>query len=210
MAAALPIIGLVGTLASTAVAVVGALNQGKGAATQAAASSQAADYRAQVADNNAAIARENQRVAQDNARAAEAAGAARADQESINARQLLGKQKVAAAASGLDVNSGSALDIRAGTAGQAMLTDLNIRDETSRRAYNYRKRGEGYGDQGSNFDIESEAARTAGAAAAKGAGAAETSGILSAAGAAAAGGAKTVSLLNEYKSTGVKLFGYEL
>lgn len=196
MAAAIPIIGLVGTLASTAIGVVGTMQQ-------SAAASRAADYRSQVAENNAAIARENQKVANDNARAAEAAGAARAEQEAIKARDLVGRQKVAAAASGLDINSGSALDIRAGTAGQAMLNDLNVRDETNRRAYSYRQQGRGLAAQAENFDTESEAASTAGSSA-------MTGGILSGVGQAISGAAKTTSLLSEYKRTGVKLFGYDL
>ena len=166
---------------------------------QAQAASQAAEYRAQVAANNAAIAKQNQQIMENNARTTEAAGAAKADQEAMKARELLGRQKVAAAASGLDVNSGSALDIRAGTAGMAMLTDLNVRDDTNRRAAALRQQGANYAAQGENFNIDAEAARTAGSAA-------ETGGILSAAGSLAGGASKATSIIAEYKRSGVSMF----
>jgi hypothetical protein len=166
---------------------------------QAQAASDAAAYRAQVAANNAAIAKQNQQIMENNARTTEAAGAAKGDQEAMKARELLGRQKAAAAASGLDVNSGSALDIRAGTAGMAMLTDLNVRDDTNRRAAALRQQGANYAAQGENFLIDAEAARTAGSAA-------ETGGILSATGGLLGGAAKTGSLISEYQRTGVPMY----
>ena len=48
--------------------------------------------------------------------------------------------------------------------GMAMLTDLNIRDETNRRASSLRQQGANYEAQAGNFDTEGDAARTAGAA----------------------------------------------
>ena len=196
MGAATPVIAIIASVGSAVIGAVGAMQQ-------AQAASQAAEYRAQVAANNAAIAKQNQQIMENNARTTEAAGAAKADQEAMKARELLGRQKVAAAASGLDVNSGSALDIRAGTAGMAMLTDLNIRDDTNRRAAALRQQGANYAAQGENFDIEAAAAGTAGAAA-------ETGGILSATGSLLGGAAKTTSLVSEFQRTGVPMYDLKI
>lgn len=185
-------IAIIATIGSAVLGAVGQMEQN-------AAASRAAEYRAQVAANNAAVSRQNQQIMENNAKTTEAAGAAKGDIEAIKARELLGKQKVAAAASGLDINSGSALDIRAGTAGMAMLTDLNIRDDTNRRAASLRQQGANFASQGDNFDIEGDAARTAGAAA-------ETAGILGATGSILGGAAKTNSLLGEFQRTGVRDF----
>ncbi len=73
-----------------------------------------------------------------NATYAERAGAAKEQSEAYKIRGLLGQQTAGQAASGLDVNSGSALDVRRGTAGLGNLSFANIRDNTAREAAGYR------------------------------------------------------------------------
>jgi hypothetical protein len=96
-----------------------------------AAQKQQSKYQAQVAQNNAAIANMN-------ATYAERAGAAKEQSEAYKIRGLLGQQTAGQAASGLDVNSGSAVDVRRGTAGLGNLSFANIRDNTAREAAGYR------------------------------------------------------------------------
>jgi hypothetical protein len=189
-------VAIIATVASAVVGIGGAIMQGQ-------ASAKAAEYQAQVARNNAAIARANAITSENNAKTSEAAGAARADQEAMQTREMIGKQKASAAASGLDIASGTPVDITSSTAGLGMLSQLNIRDETNRRAAALRQQGAGYGTQAANFDISASAADDA-------ADSAMTGGILRAAGAGFSGASKSVGLLGEFKRTGTPLFGYDL
>jgi hypothetical protein len=185
-------IAIIATVASTVMSVGGAVMQGM-------AQSQAAEYQAQVARNNAEIARNNQITSENNARATEAAGAARADQEAIATREMVGKQKAAAAASGLDVNSGTPVDITSGTAGMGMWSGLNIRDETNRRASALRSQGHGFGMQAENFGVQASAADSASSSA-------MTGGILGGIGAGVKGYAQGTGMLAEFRRTGVPQF----
>lgn len=212
----LAIAAIVGTVASTAVGVVGQMQQ-------AAAAKKAAAYQAQVAQNNAAIAERNRTVALNNqqtslrnaeiaradAAAAEAAGAQTRTIEALKTRETLGRQKAAAAASGLDVNSGSAVDIRAGTAGMGMVSDMNIRDDVARKAYNLRIKGKDYETEAETFGLQAESfglgadSAQAQASAARAAGsAAQTAGILGSVGTLAGGVAKTSTMLSDFQRTG--------
>ena len=182
-------IAIAATIASTVLSAGGAIMQGM-------AQADAAAYQAQVARNNAEIARNNQVTMENNAKATEAAGAARADQEAMQTRELIGRQKAAAAASGLDVNTGSPVDITSGTAGMGMLSGLNIRDETNRRASALRQQGQGYGMQAENFGVQASAADSA-------ASSAMTAGIIGAAGAGLKGYAQGSGMLAEFRRTGV-------
>lgn len=195
-------IAVIGTVASAAIGAVGAIQQGQ-------AQSRAAAYQAQVAANNAAISERNQQIAdrnaklmEDEAQAAEAAGAQRSNLESLRTRELIGKQKAAAAAAGLDVNSGSALDIRAGAAGLGMLSDLNIRDETARKALGYRIRGLDYEDQAVSAGTAADNFRTSALAGSAAAEAASTAGFLNAAGSLAGGAARTGSMIADFQRQG--------
>lgn len=189
-------VAIIATVASAVVGVGGAIMQGQ-------ASARAAEYQAQVARNNAAIARANAITSENNAKTTEAAGAARADQEAMQTREMIGKQKAAAAASGLDIASGTPVDITSSTAGLGLLSQLNIRDETNRRAAALRQQGAGYSSQASNFDTNASAADDA-------ADSAMTGGILRAAGAGLAGASRTTGMLAEFKRTGTPMFDFAI
>ena len=164
------------------------------------AQSKAAAYQAEIANRNAAVARNNATIMENNAKATEASGAARADQEAFQTRELIGKQKASAAASGLEIGSGTPLDITAGTAGMGMWSGLNIRDETNRRSASYRQQGANYTAQGGNLDIQAGAASGAADDALVG-------GAVSAAGGLFKGYEKTQGLLSEFRRTGTPIFG---
>lgn len=89
-----------------------------------------ADYQSQVAANNAAIAREN-------ANMTEASGAAKEAAQGMRTRAAGGTIKAAQGASGIDVNSGSTVDVQRAAAKLGALDSLTIRSNTARESYGY-------------------------------------------------------------------------
>lgn len=125
-------------VAAVASAVVG------GASAIAAGNSQAAaaNYQAQVAANN-------EITAQQNASYALKAGAAKEEASRLQTAAITARQKAIQGASGLDIESGSPIDVRSGTSTIGELDALTIRNNAAREAY-------GYQTQGSNFAAQGE------------------------------------------------------
>jgi len=118
---ALPVIALAATIGSTALGVVGSIQQGK-------AANAAAKYNAQVARNNA-------QVQEWQAKDAEARGRTKELQHRQQVSQLIGRQRAVMAGNGVDVNLGSAVDLQADTASQGEFDALTIRSNAEREAY---------------------------------------------------------------------------
>jgi hypothetical protein len=116
-------IGAAATGLSGAVKAVGALQQGE-------AESQAASYNAQVQ-------RQNAQIEQQNANWAGQAGEVQAAAQEQKTRSQVGAIKAAEAANNLDVNSGSAVDVRSSAAQLGELSALNIRSNAAKQAYGY-------------------------------------------------------------------------
>lgn len=130
---AVAIAGVVASVAGAGVAYMSSQNA-------AAAAKKQQDYNAQVADNNQVLA---DRAAKD----ALARGAT-ADQQKANATNaLLGRQRTAFAANGVDANSGSAVDLESDTASAGALDQLNISASSQREAAGYNQQSLNYGDQ---------------------------------------------------------------
>lgn len=106
------------------------------------AAGNAANYQAQVAKNNSTIATQN-------ARYTAAAGSAQVEQQGLKARAQNANVKVGAAANGLDVNSGSALDVETS---QRELGALDTATVANRAA----SAVAGYQDQAENFSAQSK------------------------------------------------------
>lgn len=85
---------------------------------------------AQIARNNAIIARQN-------AIGALGAGEARAEIQGLRNRAQMGALKAGQAAAGVDVNTGSAADVRASAAMLGMHDMMTIRSNAARQAYGY-------------------------------------------------------------------------
>lgn len=100
----------------------------------------AASYQAQVAQNNAVIA-------QQNATYAEKAGAAQSQQESLKNAANAGSIKAAQAANGVDVNSGSNLDVQASGRELGQLDTETTENNALLQAY-------GYTTQATNFTAQ--------------------------------------------------------
>jgi hypothetical protein len=111
-------------LAGTAVSAAGAIQSGKATAANAS-------YQAQVAANNALIANQN-------AEAATQAGAANAAAQSLANRATVSKAVAGAAASGVDVNSGSAADVTTTDREVGQLDTLTTINNAALQAYGYR------------------------------------------------------------------------
>ncbi|HXA22753.1 MAG TPA: hypothetical protein VNW90_10660 [Acetobacteraceae bacterium] len=103
---------------------MGAMEQGKAAQQQA-------DYQAQVANNNAIIA-------QQNATYATAAGNAQAEKSAMGTAERMGAIRAAQASSGVDVGSGSPLDVQTSQKEVGQLDQDTIRNNAARVAYGYR------------------------------------------------------------------------
>lgn len=109
---------------STAVGIAGTMMQASQSAGQAS-------YQATVAKNNAVLARRNQAAALD-------AGNVREQAKRRETAGIIGAQRAAYAAHGVDVNVGSPVDIYASTAELGELDALTIRNNAQREAYGYK------------------------------------------------------------------------
>ena len=140
MGAALPIISIVATGLGTAVSALGA-------ARHASAQRNQAQYQARVAENNAITAN---RLAEDSIQR----GRIEEQRNRQQTRQLQGRQTAALAASGVDVQSGSALDVISDTAALGEIDALTIRDNASREAWQRRVQAQEFTQQGALFSAE--------------------------------------------------------
>jgi hypothetical protein len=117
MGVPLAIAGLVGG----AVSAYGSYESGQ-------ATSAAEAYQAQVAANNA-------KVAQTNARLDIQAGETAATNQGLKTRAQVGTEKAGQGAGGIDVNTGSAVGVRAGSEEIGQLDALTIRSNAAKQAY---------------------------------------------------------------------------
>lgn len=113
----LAVIGGVGA----AVSAAGTLEQGKATAASDA-------YQAQVAANNAKLAQQEGKLDIQS-------GEIAAVNQGLKTRAAVGTQKASQGASGIEVNSGSAPNVRAGTASMGMLDALTIRSNAAKKSY---------------------------------------------------------------------------
>ena len=115
--------GTIALLGSSAIGAAGAISS-----SQASAAS--AGYNAKVAQNNAQIATQN-------ANFAGAEGNQNVAVQADKTRAQIGATLANQGASGVDVNSGSAVDVRASEAKIGMMNALNIRSQAARQAYGF-------------------------------------------------------------------------
>jgi hypothetical protein len=148
-AAAAPILGAVGA----GVQAIGGIAGGQAQAAEA-------NYKAQVAQNNAIIA-------QQNANYATAAGTTQTFNVGQQEREKAGKITTGLAASGLDVNTGSAARVRASQAEISQEAEEQTTANAALTAYGYRTQATGYQAEST---LEKQAAKEAVPAAILGAG----------------------------------------
>lgn len=136
-------------IASIAGSIGSGLMGAMGASKKADAESAAYEYKAQVAQNNSIIA-------QRNAEQANAAGRIAAQTNDLKTKNLVSTQLVAQASSGLDVGSGSAVNVRQSAADLGHLDTLTILNNAAKNAA-------GFKAQGMNFQAEGQLNKQAGA-----------------------------------------------
>lgn len=125
---------------ATAAAIAGIAGAGisaVGSVEGGIAQSNAANYQAQVAANNA-------KIAQQNATSAIEAGQVKAQDQSLKEAEVGGEIKASQAASGIDVNSGSAVDVQAGQRAKGELDPEMMLHNAQLEAYGYRSQAVGY------------------------------------------------------------------
>jgi hypothetical protein len=120
-----------------AVGVLGAGISAAGAVESGQATANAANYNAQVARNNATVANQN-------ATYATAAGEQAAANKSMEGAARGGKIKAAEAASGIDVNTGSATKVQASQRETSQLDSETVLNNAELQAYGYRSQATGF------------------------------------------------------------------
>lgn len=139
---------LVAGLAGSAISAAGQVEAGQAGAASAS-------YRSQVALNNAEIAKRN--AVQDIQ-----SGEIAAVNQGLKTRTAVGNEKAQQGASGIDVNTGSAVGVRAGTAEMGMLDALTIRSNAAKQAYGQKVAETSDIAQSQLDTMEGEQAQTAG------------------------------------------------
>jgi hypothetical protein len=129
---------------------LGGLTGAFGAIQSASAQQKSAEYQAQVAANN-------QQIAKSDANLAEAAGETAVEQSAQKTRANVGAIKASQAASNIDVNSGSAVDVRSSASELGELDALTLRGNAEKQAYGYEISASGF--QGQQTLAQSEAAQ---------------------------------------------------
>lgn len=104
----------------------------------------------------AGVAQINAQIANQNARYATAVGESKAQISGMQTRAQLGTTKAIQGASGLNVNTGSAVGVRASEADIGEENEMTIRSDTARQAYGFKVQAAGDIAQ-SNLDLASAA-----------------------------------------------------
>lgn len=122
---------------------------------QGNAASAAAKYNSQVASNNAQIANQN-------ATWAAQAGEAQVGEQTQKTRATVGAITAAQAANGVDVNSGSDVDVRSSASELGELSAINIRSNAARTAYGFQTQSASQTAQSKLDTFEGEQSQLAG------------------------------------------------
>lgn len=143
-----------------AAASIGATVLGTGVSMMGAGN--AAQSQAQAANYQAAVARNNEIIAQQYAERTTRTGMAKAEQQDYRTQAILGTAKAAQAASGVDVNSGSALDVRKSIAEVGELDKETIMYNAANEAYGFKVKAAGFGADAQLDRMKADNAITAG------------------------------------------------
>ena len=120
------------------------------------------DANAQAANYQAAVARNNQLIAQRYADQSIMTGMHKQEMQGYKTRQMLGTAKATQAASGIDVNSGSPVEVRRSIAEMGELDREMIMYNAAQEAYGYKIKAAGFGADAELGRMKASAAQTAG------------------------------------------------
>lgn len=148
---AAPIIGAVGLGSS----LLGGITGAAGSLMQGSAQSKSYKYQAGVAQLN-------KQVALQNAEYSIRAGETQAQQSGMKTKFMVGKEKAAQGASGVDVNVGSTQQVRESQEQVGRMDQSIIRDNAGRRAYSYEVEATNYEAQSKADLAAAKTSKTAG------------------------------------------------
>lgn len=146
-----PTLGAVGLGTSLA----GGIMQAFGAKRQGEANAQMYAYQAQIAKYNAQIDKQNADYARN-------VGEQQATNQGLKQRQVEGQILTSQAASGIDVRSGSAVDVRQSARKVGQMDLATIRSNAAKTAYDYEVKATNDLNQAGLYDAASSNARSAG------------------------------------------------
>lgn len=151
MADPISMIAIGGMAASAAGGIVGAI----GSLTSGEANANMYNYQAGIARMNANINKQN-------ADYARAAGEVEAQEKGMHTRYVIGEQKVAQGAGNIDVNRGSAAEVRASQHEVGLEEQGIVRSNAARKAYGYEVEAAQAEAQSNVYGMASRQSRTAG------------------------------------------------
>jgi hypothetical protein len=121
------------TAASTGLQAVGGIMKAFGGRDEAEAKAREREYKAGIARQNAAFNRQNAEWATES-------GEQAARRSGLTTGFTIGKQKTAQAASGFDVNAGTAVDVRESQRAAGLEDQTSIRTTAARKAVDFRNK----------------------------------------------------------------------
>jgi hypothetical protein len=140
-------VAILGTIISGVVGAMGAMQQG--AAAQASANYQAA------------VAQQNRMIAEQNAHFEELHGEQQAQTQGLKDKAAMGSIVAGEGASGLDITTGSKKSVIDSTQKLSTFNEALIRNDSARKAYDFRAQAFNYEAQSRLFTFQGENARTA-------------------------------------------------
>lgn len=135
--------------ALSAATLAGSLGQAYGAYEQGKAGKASEKYNAAVSQQDANVAKQNEAIAGQ-------AGEEQAAMVQQRTRATVGAIRANQAASGVDVNSGSDVDVRSSASELGELDALTVRSNATREAYGYGVQAENFEAQGTLDQFEGE------------------------------------------------------
>lgn len=127
-----------------------------GAVMGAAGAYSKAKTQKSVLGYEAAVARNNQIITDYQADIAEQVGAAREQSQRLKTAGMVGDQRAALAANGVDVGQGSAAEIVGTSKFMGERDALTIRDNAAREAWALREQGKGYGAEAAFYQSSAD------------------------------------------------------
>lgn len=133
-----------------------------GALTGAAGSAASGEAGAQMYGYQAGVSRMNQQIAKQNADYSRYVGEVEAQQSGMKTKFQVSSIKDVQAASGLDINSGTGIQVREGQHDIGLQDQAIIRSSAARRAYGFEVEGAQAGAQAGVYDMAARKSRQGG------------------------------------------------
>ena len=146
---AMAIIGMGSALASGAMGAISASQQADAQKAQA-------EYQADMANYNAKVAEGNAKMAEQEGKDAKKAAYEQSLENRQQAAQIVGSQRAKQAASGVQVDTGSALDLNLDTVEKGELDAFNIAQAGEAQAYNKNVEAWNYRNQASGLESQAD------------------------------------------------------